>query len=160
MPDKEQDRPIPPMRDRNAKPGPVRGIPESQEYDPGPAPPEQSNYAHPGTVGERRSVPGAGIVSAGADVPGVTREQHVPEPLLKAPGTHRDGTTDSGPEGGFGGAGVGAPAGALDNETPSDGGKAPLSSPGRNMGPPAGAASGETNDLDEPPSATHPERKR
>jgi hypothetical protein len=149
---------VPPPRDRHAKAGPVRGIPASQEYDRGPAPPEETNHDHPGAVGERLPVPGAGIVGSGADAPGATRPQQVKDPRITAPGARRPGTTDTGPEGAHGGAGVGAPAGALDNEVPSDGGTAPLSVPGRNMGPPPGAASGETNALDA--TSTPPSRRK
>ena len=151
-------RQTPPLRSRNAKAGPVKGIAASKEYDPGPPPPEQTNHDHPGAVGDRRSVPGAGVVGSDSDSPGATRRQKVRRPVLKAPGALRAGTTDSGPAGMPSGAGVGGAAGPLDNETPSDGGRAPLSVRGRNMGPPAGATSGETNDLDEPASRPRPRR--
>jgi hypothetical protein len=143
---KSERQPIQQHR-RGGKSSPARGIPATEEYDRGPAPPEQSNRDHPGAAGVRRAVPGEGIVHSTSDAPGITHPQHVPAAQSSSPGARRKGTTNSSPEGVHGGDSVGAPAGPLDNETTSDGSKAPLSVPGVNMGPPAG---GDEQDLGPP----------
>lgn len=128
-------------------------IVKGEKPDPGfekEPPPEATNRDHVAPVGSRHAVPGAGVVSSGADAGPVEDDTDLEVPHahpghgrgpLNAPGATRPGTTRSGvssvPSGDW------QPGGSESTSVPveeiTDGGEAPLSVPTDSVGPQPGA---------------------
>ena len=110
------------------------------------AAPEATNYDHPQAIGTRAAVPGAGVVSSGADAGPVETNPDVNVPRaypgqgagpLSAPDALRPGTTRSAPASAPSGAGEpgGSSSHSEATEAITEGGGAPLSVPSDSVGP-------------------------
>ena len=141
------------MPDAKQNIGKIEGSTRPQPGFEEPAAPEATNYNHPGKVGAREAVPGAGVVSAGEDagpiISGTQDMPTLPHPgqpdacsPASGPNARRPGTTVSGAaavpsSGGVGGI-SGSPATETGPSTPS--GMAPFDLPSDTRGEPEGSS--------------------
>jgi CBS domain-containing protein len=126
---------------RKARGQQLKGEPPEPGFEQ-PAPPEATNRDHPSSIGSRAAVPGAGVVSAGADAGPVesNRDSRIESRYpghgagpLNAENARRPGTTPQGPAAVASAAGAGSSSHATETVTAGD--DAPLSVPNDSVGP-------------------------